>query len=493
MATSYGRPWESRMQALQAVAADMQQHYSKVDDRLTGKPDVRLQMLSQVLERLAFFAKDMFQFFSLNMTPPGSSGSQPLEYSKEHPPTQVLSLIVEQMGYDLEVIQRAAEQRLFSTPLVVTKLEEADYLANKLIDHARSAGLLDEDTRAVTYFQKSPAIRVIPYADLALIGIPYTVCDEPRDLLTIPHEIGHYVFWHGYATPPDPERPEENKKRRFLYQDLMDQALKTLAAMIDIHHPELDVWSYLWLEELFADVFGCWMSGPAMALTAHDVARAHSQSTFVADDDKHPVPLVRPFICMKALHARDQHKWPKSLKLLRDEWDKEKRRGKDEFKLPDGREVNILDVMTVGWTTSPTEQPVDSVIAQIVRYLEPFGLPMDDWFGSTTKPAVDTDLLPDFENQYDEYERAQQAPSHNFRPAAVTWTIPNLTFAAYATQRFQWPVAGSLNPNVQDRFDLKRLLDGTAKNFTIRTKTWWPLVQMRDWTLGPADVPWPHG
>lgn len=30
-----------------------------------------------------------------------------------------------------------------------------------------------------------------------MIGVPYSCMSVARDHLALPHEIGHYVFWHG--------------------------------------------------------------------------------------------------------------------------------------------------------------------------------------------------------------------------------------------------------------------------------------------------------
>ena len=51
---------------------------------------------------------------------------------------------------------------------------------------------------ALTYLQKSYETRVIPYAEVCLIGIPFTSVRLTEDLLAIPHEVGHYVFWNSH-------------------------------------------------------------------------------------------------------------------------------------------------------------------------------------------------------------------------------------------------------------------------------------------------------
>ena len=47
-------------------------------------------------------------------------------------------------------------------------------MAQLALDVAFECKLLKEKCTAVTYFNKSPHIRVIPYAPVALIGIPMT-------------------------------------------------------------------------------------------------------------------------------------------------------------------------------------------------------------------------------------------------------------------------------------------------------------------------------
>jgi hypothetical protein len=483
MESSFTRPWESRMQALNGVADAMHRHYSTVDD-------LRVNLLGQVVQRLQFFADSMFRLFSNQFT----TGT--LLQSDEHPATSVAALILKQVGHDLEVIQRAAEQRLTTTPPLDEILDEADYLANQLLAEVIKAGVVSENTRALTYFQKIPAVRVLPYADLALIGIPYTVRDEPRDLLTIPHELGHYVFWHG--------RGSSSSGRAFLFQELSDQALAALTGLIDFHHQEFDMWCYLWLEELFADIFGCWLTGPAVALSAHDMARARSQSTFVAGDSRHPVPLVRPFIYMKTLRERGTGAWTQAGQLLKAEWMSELKvrfnydvkLATDQeanvftFKLMDGRDVNVYDIMAVGAAIVPADQALDSLIRVIVNALRSRSIAAVDW----RHPADSINLVSDLQQQYDRFEAAQRAASLNFRPAAVDWSnLPLLSFQDYALQRYDWSSKSPPSQNDQNRQALKTLLQGETPASKIKVTTWQPLLNIRDWSEGPAEIPWPKG
>jgi hypothetical protein len=131
---------------------------------------------------------------------------------------------------------------------------------------------------------------VVPYAPIALIGIPFAATRVKRDLLAIPHEVGHYVFWN---TPAG---------RAFA---------RHLPAWVD-DHPVGG-----WLEETFADVFSGLVAGPIGALSLQELLVWHSQEAFTASDadDEHPTPILRPYIGAQALRRRDAGQRPVADKL----------------------------------------------------------------------------------------------------------------------------------------------------------------------------------
>lgn len=149
--------------------------------------------------------------------------------------------------------------------------------------------LIKKETTAITYFQKTPDIRVIPYAPVALIGVPFTCTQCLRDLLAIPHEVGHYVFWRGEIGG------------KHIYEILYEQV------------PRQHEWCRRWREEVFADVYGCLLAGPTMALDFQDLMLVKSRKRFVSGDGTHPVPALRPYIYSQVLESMELGSWVEPL------------------------------------------------------------------------------------------------------------------------------------------------------------------------------------
>jgi hypothetical protein len=126
-------------------------------------------------------------------------------------PDTAFNLILDQAFTDFSVIQQAIGQRLIAS--TCKHLGIADKLAWLALQPAR--GSLDfENTTVLTYLHKSTNVRLIPYAPVAVVGIPYTgnihnfetgqfdlSAAVAQDYLSIPHEIGHHVYWHGTTNP----------------------------------------------------------------------------------------------------------------------------------------------------------------------------------------------------------------------------------------------------------------------------------------------------
>ncbi len=179
--------WTTRWGAIKHTMEATATRYAQLGQP-PGHPQIAV--LGQAVELLQSFTDEMFTLFSTGL----QSGT--LTPSTQYPADYVYAGIQEQAQYDLQVLQMAADQRLNApySPMLDT-LNVADVLAQRALTKAQL--LLPAGMRAVTYFQKSSSIRVLPYANLALIGIPYSSIDYHPSLLTIPHELGHFVFWHG--------------------------------------------------------------------------------------------------------------------------------------------------------------------------------------------------------------------------------------------------------------------------------------------------------
>lgn len=222
-----------------------------------------------------------------------------------------LSLTLRQASIDLSVITQAAAQRLTASEVVDRILMCADDIARWSLMPALKAGLIPRfsgepqagDARPAArvgqlvpfvYFQKSPVIRVMPYAPAAFVGVPYWVTLEPRDLMAIPHEMGHYVFWNGRL--PD--------GGAYLYNAMF-------AAVREAHVPE---WAAAWAEEVFADVYGARVAGPMIALDFQDMHLWMSDVALHKNEGEHPPAALRPAVYIETLAACGLGPWGTALR-----------------------------------------------------------------------------------------------------------------------------------------------------------------------------------
>jgi hypothetical protein len=245
-----------------------------------GDPKIvipRKATLYSLVKRLRSFAEGQFCFFHDGF---GATGN--LEQVSGFPPEYVLRATLEQITFDLDVVERAMRQR--RSPDANT-LGTADSLAWSALKPAVDANLIrndyQENPTVVTYLKKSPSIRIIPYAPVALIGIPFTVTSVPQDYLAIPHEIGHYVFRNG--------KPND-----------VNQLRQIVAERVASVSPQYIV---KWVEEIFSDVYGGKVGGPVMGLDFQDLQLEELGEKFTTDDGEHPVPVARPYIYSSVLDS----------------------------------------------------------------------------------------------------------------------------------------------------------------------------------------------
>jgi len=268
--------WEKRWNAFERI---LPLDRDREDARGESKPYARYDTLKSLRQCLYVFGRSHYDFFKSGFE--GDEGLH-LEPSSEYPKEYVLSTILQQISFDLDVMARAAHFRLPSAaPQLRETLNKADILAYTALQPAIDAKLLTETT-VVTCFQKSVSVRLMPYAPVALIGIPFSAIDCPRDLLAIPHEVGHYVYRHGIL------QNCQNTGTRF----------EALLANQLAGRPQ---WLLNWVEEIFADVYGCLVAGPVIGLSFQDLQAELSLQDFISEDGEHPTPALRPNVYHHAL------------------------------------------------------------------------------------------------------------------------------------------------------------------------------------------------
>jgi hypothetical protein len=297
----------SDQQLTESVWLDRWQALSKMMDHFVGGPALsggvtlsqyaghtvpRWATLQPLIERLRAFALDEYSFFFQTGFTQGYF--QPASV----PQQSVYSALLNQTGYDLDVIQSIVLQRLSGLSIETAVLNEADQLAQFALQPAIDAGLIEAETTTLTYFQKTPIVRVIPYAPVALIGIPFTTLQTPSDLLSTAHEAGHYVFWRAQVTVTVDDRPQQ----KHLYKVLREAASQA----------NLPRWCLVWLEEMFADIYGCLILGPAVAASCQEMQHSRTEDEFCRSDGDHPVSWLRPIIYHKILqnsHYAVRREW----------------------------------------------------------------------------------------------------------------------------------------------------------------------------------------
>ena len=293
--------WETRKELL----AYFQDKYADAPD---VESEVQVKTLETLLACLHEFGQKQIDFFLALFQTSASSATLP------HPlysPEYVFDVTQNQIGHDLDLFLRAGQQRLL--PIAPQNqvaadfrftLQTADRIAWASLEPAISSKLIAPATVFV-YYEKSHSVRLIPYAPVALVGIPFGANGMERDLATIVHEIGHYVASRRIQSPPtDPCTPAGTIDKLAQRPPILTQRgalgaepVRTAAALA------LSGWE----EEIFADVYACLVGGPMTGFTMLDAMRRLPATRWMEDDGKHPLPLLRPRIYAATLRAMAGH------------------------------------------------------------------------------------------------------------------------------------------------------------------------------------------
>jgi hypothetical protein len=244
--------WQDRWQALEKQLQEMAARYGR-------SPNLeKADTLQALTESLLAFGQDQFSYFW-----EGFRSGQLLP-AMMLPQDHVFRATLDQVAFDMAIIQRIASQR--QQPEHQKTLAQADQLAQAALNVAVDSGLLRQ-CGVLTYFNKSANIRLIPYAPLALVGVPFSATTTDMDFLAIPHEVGHFVYHHAPG----------------------------LAAALHARIPLYPNWINRWIEEIFADVYGALVAGPVIGLSFQHILADNAQEKFVADDGIHPPDAIRPY------------------------------------------------------------------------------------------------------------------------------------------------------------------------------------------------------
>lgn len=272
----------------------------------------RRETLNNLWGSLREFDQRMSSFFQRGF----ASDVLALEFSPEYSDKFVASTISSQVGHDMEVLTRAVGQRTIYKAADYENVMKTLQLADLIAYYVALKPAIDADlippTTVVTYFEKSVNIRVIPYAPVALIGFPFrSIPSNPTqtssapnqtnaeqkisqlaDLLAIPHEIGHYVYWHS---------PSNGRRSAALLKMMSTQPL----------------WIQNWQEEIYADLYGYVIAGQHAGRQLMRILQSVRRAGLFYDDGEHPVPVLRMRAAIIALTKLDLHE---TAKKLEEEW-----------------------------------------------------------------------------------------------------------------------------------------------------------------------------
>ena len=415
--------WEKRWDTLETLLSALAKQYKKAT-----QTDPWMETAHSLVESLKLFGGSQFYFFyegffeRKNLCPS-------IYYPKEH----VMHATLDQIVYDLSLFQQAVGQRR-QTHLRQT-LEKADKLAQIAVNLAVDNKLLKE-TGVITYFDKSPRIRLIPYAPIAIIAIPYSCIQVEEDLLAIPHEVGHYVYRHSPGLSAQ------------------------LHMQIDFHPLVLN-----WLEEIFCDVYGALVAGPVIGLDFEDLLLTDSYTDFVADDGNHPVPAIRPYTYITALK---QLNFNRAANTLKKEWKQRLRKRQNPTSFIPYEDQDALPI---------------HVAKEIVK---------------TTSKQISTYLLQQKQIKNRNYWSQDSARVDELYPSFRRWLTNTPSVSHYILQD-QGDDIGLMSNGSNDLLNKRRKgstqtwrdwfkVNVREKNSVLTAKAWLPIFSSGGWTVqGPDD------
>lgn len=274
-------------------------------------------VFQKLLQGLLDFGDKQFPYFYFGFRrsnpdgeplPSGRSSFSPLDFDEKDPsPLFVMRRTFDQLASDLETIQRALFSRKYGTDGEKEALCKADYMAMDLLDNGREQFPF-KTPRVISYFDESAHTRILPYADVVLIGVPYSfissspgdiaVKDTPRDFLVLGHEIGHFVFRHLIIE----KLPALELKKVIEMLHFYGKGTEDVIAEINSSWPPTlkdDMPDYLinWLEETFCDVFAALFSNAcAVYSMATDLTGDDLLDKLYEDTGTHAIDALRPYI-----------------------------------------------------------------------------------------------------------------------------------------------------------------------------------------------------
>lgn len=448
----------------------------------------RYTTVALTLKCLHAFAEKQFKFFHNGfeaVTDPDSDGNHRgfLDFDPIYPAEYAMHLTAEQVANDIDVILRASSHR--SPAFASEPMQQRLILADRLAYHALTPAIgtpgqrIITESTVLTYFQKSPAIRMLPYAPVALIGLPLTVQQVAftyRDLLAIPHEVGHHVYWRRFNPTPYAKNVRDD------VEEMLDKELHTL--------PD---WIRSWKEEIFADIYSCLIAGPVSALAIQELMKGFPANQSVADHGAHPAPIIRPFVHIAVLEvvaasveeSVNKQRLTNAAQALRTEWNGWIHDRKlPLWFIPHGqpRPITLIEA------ESYLKKVVAAILNTTLKPLTPSVRP-SFWDDLWSKGLTDQDdALDQLIQQFEAFVNQIEGEPENPLPELIEQPDGMIQLQRGATKISDKLLPGATGLALE--FEQKRdqaLAAGTKPAITPGAPPWWlPVLEAGFWTTGPG-------
>ncbi len=189
----------------------------------------------------------------------------------------------------------------FSTIGRVAEQRQVEHYRTMLDDGTSKAKVflrqLNLDLPVLLYFDKATGVQHYPFTAAVFVGTPYQSAFE-GDWMSIPHEIGHYLYWNlGQDTSGKLTLGNLADSRR--WQEKLKACVDS--AIVSANVDEQGVLKRMllsWLEEIFADVVGTRIGGqPFVDSLLKRIERfAGGEDDLKEDDGEHPPLCLRPLV-----------------------------------------------------------------------------------------------------------------------------------------------------------------------------------------------------
>ena len=225
------------------------------------------------------------------------------QLTPSYPKDYVINKLLRQVSLDLVRLEQALHLR--SNIAENTQKQQriyalADFLAEEAVKpcsnyYLKFKGESENKKVVITHPANAVEVRLLPYCEAVLIGFPITAYFDgvtmSTDFLALSHEMGHMLYRSG--------RTED--KNTSLRDDLYKKLYIRLAQLR--RNPQESRWLFRWLEEIFADTYGCLLDGPVCVVGFQELLATGRPTHLHEDDGKHPIPVLRPLIQTQILRS----------------------------------------------------------------------------------------------------------------------------------------------------------------------------------------------